>query len=113
MTRCEAKRKLALAARRTRRRAAGVQGRGRRLFAQARKTLTRHRDHLWMLGGDIIRRCQEDRKLRRQPIAHVVLQLIDDEGGPLLWPSLTAEEQVAFDAICRKLYKFLAARSER
>ena len=85
------------------------------LIAQryARKTLARHRDHLWLLGGDIIRRRQEEPTLRRQSVAHVVLQLIDAEGGPLLWPSLTEEEQAAFDATCRKLYKFLAARSER
>jgi len=78
-----------------------------------RKTLARPRAHLWMLGGDIIRRRQEEPQLRRQPVAQVVAQLIDDEGGPLLWPSLTEEEQVAFDATCRKLYQFLGTHSER
>lgn len=85
------------------------------LIAQryTRKTLARHRDHLWLLGGDIVRRAQEEPKLRRQPVERVMLQLVDNEGGPLLWPSLAEAEQVAFDATCRKFYQFLAARSER
>lgn len=82
------------------------------LIAQqyTRKTLARHRDHLWMLGGDIIRRGQEEPKLRRQSVERVVLELIDDEGGPLIWPSISEAEQIAFDSTCRKLHKFLTAQ---
>lgn len=73
----------------------------------ARKTLTRHRDHLWMLGGEVIRRLQEEPAWLRQPIQTVLLQLIDDECGPLIWPSITEQQQNSFDATCRKLHQFL------
>jgi hypothetical protein len=34
----------------------------------SRPTLRRHRDNLWALGGEIIRRLQMDSDLRKQPI---------------------------------------------
>jgi hypothetical protein len=73
----------------------------------ARKTLLRHRDHLWMLGGEIVRRRREDSALPGQSIEQLVLQVIDDDCGPLIWPRITEPQQNAFDATCRKLYKFL------
>ncbi len=73
----------------------------------ARKTLLRHRDHLWMLGGEIVRRSREDPKLRCQSIHQTLFQFIDDDCGPLLWPSVSEPQQNAFDATCRKLHKFL------
>jgi len=50
----------------------------------SRKTLRQHRDNIWLLGGEVIRRLQMDSSLRRQPIQQVVLDLIGDDGGPLL-----------------------------
>lgn len=73
----------------------------------AMKTLQRHRDHLWMLGGEIIRRLHEEPALRRTSIKTVILRLIDDECGPLIWPRITEQQQNSFDATCRKLYQFL------
>ena len=79
------------------------------LLAQrpARKTLLRHRDHLWILGGEIVRRRHEDPDLRRKSIEQIVLQIIDDDCGPLIWPRVSEPQQNAFDATCRKLYQFL------
>ena len=73
----------------------------------ATKTLRRHRDHLWMLGGEIIRRRHENSTLRRIAIENVLLHLLNDAGGPLIWPRLSEQQQDAFDATCRKLYRFL------
>lgn len=73
----------------------------------ATKTLRRHRDHLWMLGGEIIRRLHEEPTLRRQAINIVLLQSMDPECGPLIWPRITQQQQDSFDATCRKLYQFL------
>ena len=73
----------------------------------ADKTLRRHRDHLWMLGGEIVRRRHEDTDLAKPPVETLLLNLIEEDGGPLLWPSITESEQNAFDATCRKLYRFL------
>ena len=35
----------------------------------ATKTLHRHRDHLWMLGGELIRRRYDDAQLKKMPTA--------------------------------------------
>ena len=43
----------------------------------SRQTLRRHRDNIWVLGGEVIRRLQMDSSLRRQPIQQVVLDLTE------------------------------------
>lgn len=48
-----------------------------------------------------------DSGLRRRPIEQVVLNLIGDDGGPLLSHHRSEAEQRAFDATCRKLFRFL------
>ena len=40
------------------------------------KTRARHRDHLWMLGGEIIRRRYEDPDLARQPAKELLAALL-------------------------------------
>lgn len=78
----------------------------------AASTLRRHRDHLWMLGGEVIRRRQEDPHLCSLPVEKVTFDLLEEDGGPLIWPRITEQEQDAFDASCRKLYRFLTTASE-
>ena len=78
----------------------------------AASTLRRHRDHLWMLGGEVIRRRQEDADLCRQPVEVATFELLEEDGGPLIWPRITEQEQDAFDASCRKFYRFLATAPE-
>lgn len=73
----------------------------------ARKTLRRHRDNLWLLGGELIRRRREDSELDKQTVAALLEALVDDEGGPLIWPRISESAQKEFDATCRKLYRFL------
>lgn len=76
----------------------------------AMKTLQRHRDHLWMLGGEIIRRLHEEPQLAHQPsTSALVLRFLDPDGGPLIWPRITEQQQDSLDATCRKLYQFLTA----
>jgi hypothetical protein len=41
------------------------------------------------------------------PVGQAIAALIEEEGGPLIWPRITEAEQNSFDATCRKLYKFL------
>lgn len=71
------------------------------------KTLQRHRDHLWMLGGEIIRRLHNEPTVQRRSAKAIVLQFMDPDCGPLIWPRITQQQQDAFDATCRKLYKYL------
>jgi hypothetical protein len=73
----------------------------------ATKTLHRHRDHLWLLGGELIRQRYDDPKLKKMSVAKAIDELIEEEGGPLIYPRISDVEQNAFDATCRKLYKFL------
>jgi hypothetical protein len=73
----------------------------------SRKTLRLHRDNIWVLGGEVIRRVQMDSGLRRRPVEQVVLDLIGDDGGPLLSHGEPEAEQRSFDATCRKLFRFL------
>ncbi len=73
----------------------------------ATSTLRHHRDHLWMLGGEVIRRRQDDPHLCNLPVENVTFELLEEDGGPLIWPRITEQEQNAFDASCRKLYRFL------
>lgn len=79
----------------------------------AANTLRRHRDHLWMLGGEVIRRRQEDAHLCRLPVEKVTFALLEEDGGPLIWPRITEQEQDAFDATCRKFYRFLTTAADR
>ena len=73
----------------------------------SRKTLRQHRDNIWVLGGEVICRVQMDSGLRRRPVEQVVLDLIGDDGGPLLSHGQSEAEQRSFDATCRKLFRFL------
>lgn len=79
------------------------------LLAQglARKTLVRHRDNVWLLGGEMIRRRYDDPDSSKLSVVELLVELIEEDGGPLLWPSLTESEQDSFDATCRKLYRFM------
>ena len=73
----------------------------------SRKTLRQHRDNIWVLGGEVIRRVQMDSGLRTRPVERVVLDLIGDDGGPPLSHGPSETEQRSFDATCRKLFRFL------
>ena len=79
----------------------------------AHNTLARHRDHIQMLGGEIIRRRHHDPDLAKQPVQELLFNLIEADGGPLIWPRITESAQNSFDATCRKLYRFLNQRRTR
>ncbi len=72
------------------------------------KTIQKHLDNLWALGGEIIRNLNETPSLRRKNIQELLGDRIDDEGGPLVY-ALESEEfqQRSLDSTCRKLYFFL------
>jgi hypothetical protein len=75
----------------------------------SRKTLRQHRDNIWALGGEVISRLQMDSGVRRRPIEQVVLDLIANDGGPLLSHGQSEAQQRSFDATCRKLFRFLTS----
>lgn len=73
----------------------------------SKTTFNRDRDNLWQVGGEMIRRRHDDPELSRLPIDQLVRQLVEEDGGPLIWPRISEAHQNAIDATCRKLYRFL------
>ena len=59
----------------------------------APKTIQRHVDNLWALGGEIIRDLNNDPSLRRKRIERILDDRIDEEGGPLVY-ALESEESL-------------------
>ncbi len=78
----------------------------------AAKTIKRHRDNLWLLGGELIRRRYDEPTLKRMPAQQAISQLISPDGGPLIWPRITEADQDSLNGICRKLNTFLNSAQE-
>lgn len=75
----------------------------------AKATVRRHRDNLWTLGGELIRRRYDNDELAMLDAKDAIGQLIGSDGGPLMWPRITEAEQDSLDATCRKLERFWRA----
>ena len=74
----------------------------------AKTTVRRHRDNLWSLGGELIRRRYEDEELARENVTDALRALIEPDGGPLIYPRISESEQDSLDATCRKLNRFMS-----
>jgi hypothetical protein len=79
----------------------------------SKKTLHKHRDNLWRLGGEIIGEISNTPKLRKRSMEELLLSMLDEEGGPLLWHRASDEEQRSFDSTCRKFHRFLSDRANQ
>ena len=71
------------------------------------KIIQKHVDHLWVLGGEIIRDLNDNPSLRRKPIQQILFDVIDDDGGPLIYGVSSEQQQRSFDSTCRKFHRFL------
>jgi hypothetical protein len=74
------------------------------------RTLRRHLDNLWLIGGETIRRIDYDPALRRKPPMQLLLDAVAGGEAPLVH-DLTEAEQATLDVTARKLRRFLLARS--
>jgi len=72
----------------------------------SKRTIQRHVDNLWILGGEIIRDLNEDPSLRKVATKQLICDVIHQEGGPLIHNGWE-DEQRSFDSTCRKFYRFL------
>jgi hypothetical protein len=70
------------------------------------KTIRRHIDNLWRLGGELIRHLHYDPLLRKMPVDRLLAEAVYTDGGPLIHNG-SEEEQRSFDSTCRKLHRFL------
>jgi len=77
----------------------------------SRKTIQKHVDNMWALGGEIIRDLHQTPSLRRVPVENVLADAIQD-GGPLLYDCDSEDQQRSFESTCRKFHRFLT-RSAR
>ena len=71
------------------------------------KTIQKHVDNLWVLGGEIIRDLNQTPSLRKKTIEQILFDVIDDDGGPLIYGVSSEQQQRFFDSTCRKLQRFL------
>ena len=69
------------------------------------KTVQKHVDNVWALGGAFIRELHNDPSLRKKSVDAVLRRMIE-YGGPLLYHG-GEDDQRSFDSTCRKLYRFL------
>ncbi len=72
----------------------------------SRKTIRKHVDNLWILGGEIIRDLNATPSLRKVPVEELVFNVLA-EGGPLLYHGDSEEQQRSFESTCRKFRRFL------
>jgi len=70
------------------------------------RTVKKHADNLWLLGGYTIDRINRDEKFRYTEPCLFLSTFIDSFDGPLI-SDLSEEEQNSFDCTCRKFYKYL------
>lgn len=71
------------------------------------KTIQKHVDNLWVLGGEIICDLNETPSLRKKNVEQILTDVIGDDGGPLIHGASSEEQQRSFDSTCRKLHRFL------
>jgi hypothetical protein len=70
------------------------------------KTIQKHVDNMWALGGEFIRDLNDDQSLRKRPVEQHLFKMIE-EGGPLLYHG-NEDQQRSFDSTCRKFRRFLS-----
>src|SRR5438876_3381063 len=59
------------------------------------KTIRKHVDNIWLLGGEIIRDLHEDPSLRKVAAERLLHKVIHEEGGPLIYNG-SEDEQRSF-----------------
>src|ERR1035437_10182639 len=70
------------------------------------KTIRRHVNNLWVLGGEIIGDLNYHPSLRKKAAEVLLRNVTHEDGGPLFHNG-SEEEQRSFNATCRKLHRFL------
>ncbi len=72
----------------------------------APRTVRKHLDNLWVIGGEIVRRLDHAPEPRGDTPLEVLLEAIDIGEAPLVHDATEAEQR-GFDATARRLYRFL------
>lgn len=78
----------------------------------ANSTIKKYMMNLCVLGSTIIGRIQDETRQKKWPAKKLLLEYLDDEGGPLtrcwdLNDDTDFKNIMAYDSVCRKLYRFM------
>lgn len=72
-----------------------------------KKTIKKHTNNIWLLGGELIDRVEQEEELRTLNELELVLKFVDSRGGPYSNHIDSESEMISFDSSCKKLYKYL------
>ena len=76
----------------------------------SKSTVNRHLNNLWLLGGELIRAINMDPEDRGKTPMELLLDNIDETGGPYCRHLDSGEQMRAYEATCKKLFKFILER---
>ena len=71
------------------------------------KSIRRHVNNLWLLGGEIIRELNYTPSRRKVAAQRLLRDVVGADGGQLIHNG-SEEEQRSLDSTCRKLHRFLS-----
>jgi hypothetical protein len=74
---------------------------------RAKRTIKNYATYLWALGGELIRKLNEDNSERKLPARKLILKYIDDSGGPYWRHAYNELEHSQYDSVCKQLFKFM------
>ena len=74
-----------------------------------KKTIVKHCDNLWLLGGEIISSLNRDESLRKVSPKKILAESVNEFGGPYSNHLDSETAQNSFDSTCKKLHKFLTS----
>ena len=77
------------------------------LHGLSTRTINRHRDNLWVLGGEVVRHRWTGATRCGGSPTKMLSDCVSEDGGPFLLRSASDREQQDLDATCRKLFDFL------
>jgi hypothetical protein len=76
------------------------------------KTLRNHFSNIWLLGGELIERINEDSDLRKLSALDLIFEFVDKDGGPYSRHLDTERAEQSYDSSCRRLYQFIVKQSD-
>lgn len=83
------------------------------LYAEglSRKTFSQYRDHLWLLGGTIIRQVSLYEEYQDDPLEKLRESVAGDGILPAHYDQMTQAELKAFERMCRRFEKYLQSNA--
>lgn len=71
------------------------------------KTVRNHTSNLWLIGGEVIRRVNDEPSYHQVPAIQLLLEAVENGEAPPV-SGLSEGDQRALDATARKLLKFIS-----